>query len=86
MGRYADIARKARRLTNKQLTTEMAAVGPLNRDDFRELMPRKRDKQTFLELMEMVETERDEDLQLAYLRDNLAGAGKIVLRILGALF
>ena len=80
--RYRKAAIKARELTNKQLATELASIGPVDRDRFNDLLPQKRDKEAFIELMKVVEDEAEMDRQLAYLRDNLATAGKVALRVL----
>jgi hypothetical protein len=80
--RYAEAARRAREMTNKELATEISALGPVSRDKLQELLPDKRDKEAFLALMEMVEAEKEIDEKLSYLRDNLHTAGKVVFRIL----
>ncbi len=82
MGRYASAARKASDLTNKQLATEIAALSPMNRETLQDLLPRKRDKQTFLALMKLVEQEKHMDENVAYLRENLESAGKVVFKLL----
>ena len=82
MGRYASAARKASDLTNKQLATEIASLSPMNRETLQDVLPRKRDKETFLALMKLVEQEKDMDDNIAYLRDNLESAGKVVFKLL----
>ena len=82
MGRYASAARKARDLTNKQLATEIASLGPVNRDVLQKLLPRKREKEVFLELMKQVEQEKTTDENLAYLRENLESTGKVIFKML----
>ncbi len=82
MGRYASAARKASDLTNKQLATEIASLSPMNRETLQDLLPRKRDKETFLALMKLVEKETDMDEKIAYLRENLESAGKVVFKLL----
>lgn len=78
--RYAAAARKARQLTNKQLATEISALAPISRDKLQEMLPRKRDKETFLALMKVVESETDMDKKIGYLRDNLDTAGKVIIQ------
>lgn len=82
MGRYASAARKARQLTNKQLATEIAALGPMNRETLQKLLPRKREKEVFLKLMKQVEQEKTSDENLAYLKDNLESTGKVIFKLL----
>ena len=45
--RFTDAAKKAADMTNKQLATELAAVGSLSRDQIQDLLPRKKDKAAF---------------------------------------
>lgn len=85
MGRYRTAARKAAEMTNKELGTEIAALSPVSRDRIQKLLPRKRDKEAFLELMQKVEEETAMEEKLAYLRDNLESAGKVALTVLKTL-
>jgi hypothetical protein len=80
--RYAKAARKAREMTNKELATEISSLTPINRERLQELLPRKRDKEAFIELMKVVEAESDVDEKLSYLRDNLTTVGKVVFKAL----
>ena len=84
MGRYRTAARKARNLTNKQLGTELALLAPLSRTELNKLLPLKRDKQAFLDLMTHVESETAMDKKLAFLSKNLQTAGKVVFKVLKA--
>jgi len=80
--RYRKAAKTAKNLTNKQLGEELAKLSPLNDQKLRELLPTKRDKERFAELMAMVEREAARDEQLAYLSKNLQTTGKVVLKVL----
>lgn len=80
--RYRDAARKAAELTNKQLGAELATLNRLSEQDLRELLPTKRDKEAFAELMAVVEKEADIDRQFAFLSQNLQTTGKVVLKLL----
>jgi hypothetical protein len=84
--RYTRAARKARELTNKQLATELASIGPMDRDALQSLLPTKKDKEAFIELMSQVESEKDIEDKLGYLRDNLEKAGRMVFKLLEAVF
>lgn len=84
MGRYAKAAKEAAELTNKQLAGRLASFGPVNDARFQELLPTKRDKETFIELMRVVEEEADEEARLAFLVDNAKTAGKVALKVLRA--
>ena len=44
------------------------------------LLPGKREKQIFLDLMKQVEQEKTNDENLAYLKDNLESTSKVVSR------
>jgi hypothetical protein len=82
MGRYRDAARGAADLTNKELGTRIAQLAPVSMDTLQELLPTKRDKADFVELMRVVEEETEVENQLTFLRDNLATAGKVALKAL----
>ena len=84
MGRYAEAAEEAAKLSNKQLAKKMASLAPLDKDQLQDLLPTKREKEVFLELMRQVEAETDMDERLSYLKENVETAGKVLLRILGA--
>ncbi|MEM9821824.1 MAG: hypothetical protein AAF985_12160 [Bacteroidota bacterium] len=83
--RFSAAARKAADLTNKQLATEIAAVGNLSRDRIHELLPKKKDKQAFVDLMKEVEAETTMDQKITYLQDNIQSAGKVAFTLLKAL-
>lgn len=80
--RYLPAARRAAQLTNKQLGERLAQIGPMRDDELRKLLPRKKDKVAFAQLMAMVEQETDEQLQLNYLADNMHTAGRVALKAL----
>jgi len=82
MGRYSEAAAQASELTNKQLSTEIAAMSPFNRDMLNRLLPLKRDKEAFLKLMIEVENETTRDEKLAYIKNNITSAGGVVLKLL----
>ncbi len=83
--RFREAAVKARQLTNKQLATEISAITKLTRDELNDLLPLKRDKEAFVNLMDAVQDETDMDTKLAYLRDNMETAGAIVFKLLKAI-
>jgi hypothetical protein len=85
MGRFAQAAEQAAALTDQQLAGEIAKLGTLSASDVQALLPRKEDKEAFVKLMHEVESEKTEDQKLAFLRDNLETAGKVVLKVIGAL-
>lgn len=85
MNGYTEIFERASRLTDQQLATEMAALGPFNRDKLQELLPRTRDREVFLELMRVVEDESDMDKKLAYLKTSVEILGPVILKVLRGL-
>lgn len=85
MGRFAQAAKDAATLTDQQLVGEIAKLGTLSAVKVQELLPRKQDKEAFLKLMHEVESEKTEDEKLAFLRANIETAGKVALKLLGAL-
>ncbi len=80
--RYSKAAKMAAELTNKQLSEEIAKIAPFNDKKLRELLPTKKDKIYFAELMAKVEKETNTDQQLAYLSENLLTTGKVALKVL----
>lgn len=80
--RYRAAARKAKNLTNKQLGTELAALAPISKDTMDALLPRKRDKQEFIALMQQVEKEKNMDENIVYLKENMTTAGEVVFKLL----
>jgi hypothetical protein len=83
--RFTAAAKKAANLTNKQLASELASIGSMNRDDIQSLLPKKKDKQAFIDLMKEVEAETAMDEKIAYLHENIRSAGKVALTLLKAL-
>jgi len=83
--RFTAAAKKAAKMTNKQLATEIAAVGTLNRDKIQALLPKKKDKQAFIDLMIAVEAETAMDEKITYLLNNIQSAGKVAITLLKAL-
>jgi hypothetical protein len=80
--RYAKAARAAANLTNKQLADELAKLGPASAAKLNALLPEKKDKTAFAELMAIVENETEIDNQIAFLSNNLQTAGKAALQVL----
>lgn len=81
--RFTEAARIAREATNKELASEIAAISnSLNRDRIDELLPTKKDKEAFLELMAKVEADTAMDEKLAYLQENLKSAGSVAIKLL----
>ena len=78
MGQYAEIAERAADKTDKELARELAALAPLNLKQVEELLPTRKDKKEFNELMKVVEDETDKNEQLSYLGKKL----DIVLTVL----
>ena len=82
MKRYAEAARLAYELTDEQLAKEIAALVPFNLEKVQELLPQKRDKEEFLELMKGVEDETEMDEKLTHLETHVKNLGPAILKIL----
>lgn len=82
MNRYTAAAIEARNLTNKQLAGKLSSFAPINSERFQKLLPRKRDKEIFIELMAKVERETAQDEALAFLTENIGRVGGVVLKAL----
>jgi len=85
MGRFADAAKKAADMTNKQLETELASIGKLDSVKIQELLPLKKDKKVFLDLMKEVEAETTMDQKIAYMQNNIASVGTMAVTLLKGL-
>ena len=83
--RFTKAAREAAQMTNKQLATELATVGNLNRDKIQDLLPKKKDKKAFVDVMKEVEAETTMHEKIAYLQNNIQSAGKVAFTLLKAL-
>jgi hypothetical protein len=82
MGRFRAAAKAAADLTNKQLGSRIAELTPISTDRLQELLPLKKDKEDFLELMRVVDEETELEDQLTFLRENIATAGRVALKAL----
>lgn len=84
--RFTNAAKLAKDATNKQLADELAAISiSLNRDKIQELLPTKKDKEAFVDLMKQVEAETAMDEKVAYLQQNIVSAGTVALKLLKVL-
>jgi hypothetical protein len=84
--RYRMAAALARNLSNKQLGKELANLSLISEQKMRQLLPTRKDKEAFVELMTVLEKETDLEAQLAYLMENPQTAGKIAIKVLKGLF
>jgi len=82
VNRYSATAKKARKLTNKQLSDKLTQLSPLSEEKLKELLPNKRDKEEFTKLMDVVAKETAMDQQIAYLEGNIKTAGTVALKVL----
>lgn len=82
MGRYADVAKKAAELTNKQLANEISSISNLRDRDIDKLMKLKEDRMKFIELMSKVESETSETEKEAYVIDNVANLAPVIVKAL----
>ncbi len=79
---FAQAAQQAAQLTNDQLAKELSSLGPISSAKLQALLPSKKDKEDFIELMKVVEAETTMDQKLAFLRKNIQSAGKVALQAL----
>lgn len=81
--RFTEAARRAQALTNKQLATEIAAISSvMDREKFQALFPQKGEKERFVALMEEVEKETTDAEKVAFLQENIATVGTVVIKAL----
>ncbi len=79
--RFTEAAEKASSLTNKELGTELSKVGSLDEAKIAELLPLKKDKTAFIDLMKEVTAETTMDEKIAYLQKNINSAGKVAFTL-----
>jgi hypothetical protein len=82
MGRFRAAAKAAADLTNKQLSGRITELTPMTTERLQELLPLKKDKEDFLELLRVVDEETELENQLTFLRENLTTAGRVALKAL----
>lgn len=80
--RFTQAAKEASEATNKQLGEKIATLSSFNKEELNELLPTKRDKETFLKLMSQVEADTEMDNKLAYIVDNIQTVGRVMLKII----
>lgn len=85
MNQFTEAAKQASKKTGKALAREIAALSSLPQRKVERLLPEKRDKKQFLELMAVVKDETDMDKKLAYLEDHVKTLGKVILQVLRGL-
>jgi hypothetical protein len=78
---YAALAKKAADLTNKQLASDITDLTVMTTRDLMDYLPQKRDKQDFIELMRVVQSETDEDRAIAKVTGDIARFGKVIVRV-----
>ena len=83
--RFSEAAKTAANLTNKQLSTQISSLALISQDKLNELLPLKKDKQAFVQLMNEVEADTTTDQKIAFLQNNVASAGKVAFTLLKAL-
>ena len=83
--RFTSAAKMAREATNKELATELASVSKFSREQINDLLPAKKDKEAFIQLMAQVEADTAMDEKLAFLTENIQTAGKVALQLLKVL-
>ena len=80
--RFSGIAAGAAGKTRAQLDEELAQVTPLTADQLSGMLPRKVDKQLFLELMDIVDGSTSRNSKIASLRSDIGRFGEIIIRVL----
>jgi hypothetical protein len=83
--RFSNAAKQAAELTNKELGSELAKVSTLSNQRLSELLPLKRDKEAFIQLMMQVEAETAMETRLANLVDNIKTVGPVIFKVLKVL-
>ncbi len=79
---YAAHARQAAELTNKQLGSQITDLTRMTTSDLDRLLPLKRDREAFVELMRIVQQETDDDAAAARVTTDITRFGKTIIRAL----
>lgn len=79
---YAALARAAAELTNKELASQITDLNAMTSKNLQDLLPTKRDKEEFVELMKIVQKETDEDRAVAKVAGDINRFGRVIVRVL----
>jgi len=80
--RFRDIARASAERTSHQLAGEIAQITRMTQPEIEALLPRRADRERFLELMQIVDGSASQNRKLAQLKDQIDELGPLVLRVL----
>lgn len=79
---FREIARTSAQKTKAQLDAELARVVPLSEDEMKKLLPKKRDKEAFAELMNIVKGATSRNKKVAKLTRDIGKYGEVIVRLL----
>ncbi|RKU37296.1 hypothetical protein C6495_02070 [Candidatus Poribacteria bacterium] len=82
MNPFTEPAKQASKETDKALAGKIAALSSLPQRKVERLLPEKRDKKQFLELIEMVKDETEMDEQLTHLETHVKTLGPVIFKVL----
>jgi hypothetical protein len=80
--RFRDIARASAERTNRELSGELAQLTRMTQPEIEALLPRRADRERFVELMQIVDSSASQSRKLAQLKGRFEEFGPIVLRVL----
>ncbi len=80
--RFRSIARRSAEKTSGELAAELAQLTRMTRPEIETLLPRRGDRERFVELMQIVDSTASQNRKLRQLHDRFEEFGPILLRIL----
>lgn len=70
------------KMTNKELSTELAKLSPLTEAEVSKLLPRKIDKERYAQLLSIVQSSASQNKKVAELTDNFTELGGVAVKLL----
>ena len=80
--RFRDIARTSAQRTSRELAGELAQLTRMTQPEIESLLPRRADREAFIELMRMVDSSASQSRKLRQLKDRIEEFGPLVLKVL----
>jgi hypothetical protein len=81
--RFSRIARESAERTTRELAADLAQLTRMTQPEIEELLPRRADREHFVELMKIVDSSAAQNRKLRKLQDRFEDFGPILLKILG---
>jgi hypothetical protein len=81
MHHYRAIAKKAAKMTDEKLSSELSGLCRLTDKEINKLFPAKEDKKKLLKVLEIVNAESSKNQKIAKLKDNIEDVAGVILKL-----